>query len=52
MIARDPDFTSFEIEEPAATFASSPILIGAIRDEFDPIKALLPIKVLCLSTPS
>ena len=40
------------MEDPAATLASSPILIGAIKDEFAPINALLPIVVLCLLTPS
>ena len=52
VIARELDSTFFEIEDPAATLASSPMVIGAINDEFDPIKALLPILVLCLSTPS
>jgi hypothetical protein len=52
VIAREFESTFFEMEDPAATLASSPILIGAIKDEFEPINALLPIVVLCLLTPS
>ena len=52
VIAREFESTSLEIDDPAAIFASFPILIGAINEVFEPIKDLFPIVVLCLLTPS
>ena len=52
VMAREFESTSLEIDDPAAIFASFPILIGAINEVFEPIKDLFTIVVLCLLTPS
>jgi hypothetical protein len=44
--------TVFVITEPAPIVAFSPMLIGATSELLEPIKALLPMIVLNLFTPS
>src|SRR5215471_4890516 len=51
-IASAPAGTSLVTTVPVPTYAPSPILTGATKAEFDPIKAPLPMSVRCFATPS
>src|SRR5262245_58886963 len=51
-MARASAGTLSVITDPVATLAPAPTLTGATRDEFEPMKAPLPMSVWCLATPS
>jgi len=40
------------MQEPAPTYAPSPMVMGATRVESEPTKTPLPMVVVCLWTPS
>jgi len=51
-MASSSSCTSLVIVEPAPTVAFLPIITGATKELFEPIKAPLPMMVLDLLTPS